>query len=127
MRTIKHFITYRYPGLIVGESSTEEIGHRVASDVEPPEGAFAFQFFDKIYVSATDDEGNKFERLVEDGANRSKSYYPGGEVFTVEQVKEWEGDWKILISNMEINKMPKVVRTRRGNVQSFDPERQELL
>jgi hypothetical protein len=74
MRTTKHFITYLYPGLIVGESSTEEIEKRPApSDVELPRGAYAFWLFDKIYVGATDDEGNKFERLIEPKANESKT------------------------------------------------------
>lgn len=128
MRTTKHFITYMYPGLIMGESENKAIDSRPAlADVELPRGAFAFRFFDKVYVGATDDEGNKFERLVEGCANESKTFYPGGETFTLEQVKKWEGDFKILISNMEGNDYPVVVKTRCGNIQPFDSEKQELL
>jgi len=131
MRTTKHFIEFFYPGIIFSESSVSEIGHMDPREIgKMPRGAFAFRFFDNEYVWATDDDGDRFERMVDDNVNRSKMFYPGGVVLDREGVKALEMNEEsrsITLSNMEINGYKYVVQTCRGNIQSYDPEKQETL
>ena len=131
MRTVKHFIEIFYPGLIFSESSRKEIGHRDPREIgKMPRGAFAFRFGDNEYVGAVDDEGNHFNREVGGDINFSKMFYPGGKILDragVEALEMDECTKRITLGNMDGNGYKQVVQTCRGNLQSYDPEKQQIL
>jgi len=107
---LKHYVEFLYPGLLVSETSVEEIAERDTKKVEMSDSCFGFRFFDRT-VSVIDGE-----TLTGDRKNVSGWYYQG-EKMTLEQVKASFGNdrnYRILISNMENNGYDAVVKTKFG-------------
>lgn len=120
-------IEFIYPGSLFSEESSAVIDHRDPARVKIEDGAFAFRFYDLKTLAGTLEDGSpisKSERI-----NISKTYYPGGEVFTADDVARLEPkeDYRILLSNMRGNGYGLVVRTRRGNFQPFDEKNDSLV
>ncbi len=113
MTHAKQYVTFLYPGIFLSEEETRAVETRDVGGLAVPEGAFAFQFFERLEI---DVDG---ERLVGKPRNRSGRYYPEGRVMTVADVLLDERDNRILISNMEGNGWDRVVKTRCGNYQPF--------
>lgn len=110
---LKHYVQFSYPGAFFSEHSTEEIAERNAELVKVPEGAFAYQFYDREEVEV---DG---ETLRGECKNYSGFTY-FGKAYTLEEVKSEFPQYTTLISNMECNGWNKVVRTRRGNWQPIE-------
>lgn len=108
---LKHYVEFCFPGSLMSETSTKEVGDRNAP-VEAPQGAFGYRYFSREEVEM---EG---EVLIGKAKDRSPMTY-FGEVFTLDQVKALEPakNYSILVSNMQCNKWDRVVRTVRGNFQ----------
>lgn len=107
---LKHYVEYLYPGIIVSETSVEEISERDVSKVELSDNCFGFRFFDRT-VTVIDGE-----TLTGDRKNISGWHYKG-EKMTLEQVKANYGsdrNYETLIWNMENNDYPAVVKTKFG-------------
>lgn len=51
--------------------------------------------------------------------NEGGKFYPGGVVYSLNDIKAMGQDFHILALNMEGNDWPKVVKTRAGNFQPF--------
>lgn len=109
----KHYVEFLFPGIIVSESSVLEIKDRNAR-IKPPQGAYAYQFFDREEVEMNG------ETLTGSPKNRSGRYFLGGTVKTRKQVaREMPGS--ILESNMLCNKMDRVVMTSAGQAMEIHP------
>lgn len=102
----KHYVEYLFPGIIVSETSAEEIKSRNVK-LKPPKGAYAYQFFDREEVEK---DG---ETLIGKAKNRSGTFYLGGKVKTREDI-EREMPGSILASNMRCNKIERIVMTKAG-------------
>lgn len=106
----QNFVTFYSPGTFVAEQTTKPIDSwnvdlavSMSSEIKERHGAlpYGFQF-------STRERGEN--DLDSHEAERSPFYYLGGEVFTVEQLKEiGNPDDHILISNMECNGWNKVI------------------
>lgn len=103
---LKHYVTFLVPSLFFAEQLPREISDREAPVNDIPNGAFAYYFFD------LDESANKPK-------NVSSRTYLGGQVYSLEQVKEQFPEYKTLILNMENNKLPRVILTPTGNWYPF--------
>lgn len=104
-------IKFWYPGILFSEDSSKESDHnRNHLAVEVPEGAYAFQFYDKVIKKGVLEDGEEIEKVTAE--NHSPTYYPDGEILDYDQVvlrEEVDGkDYKILLSNMKCNDMEHV-------------------
>lgn len=115
MVTIQTFVTYLLPGAFVAEETSRPVESRSVEEAvrEAPEHAYAFTFWERL---ETEHAG---EKLIGRPRDRSKRYYLGGEVMTVEDVRGLDGDFRTLIANMESNRWYQVIRCRTGNFQPF--------
>lgn len=107
----KHFVTFYYPGALVGESCVREIDHPFLKDTldrDESKGAYGFSFHSVNYVYI-DGEEYKSEKVDQTG-----TFFIDGELITLEQIKENFWGEYTLIANMEGNCWEKVVRTNTG-------------
>ena len=103
---LKHYIEFLTPGIILSESSSEEVDHRDPALVKLPENSFGFRFYDR------EEKEVEGELLV----GEPKNFTPWsiqGEVFTLASIKERFPDERILISNVERN-YGRVCKTKFG-------------
>ena len=108
----KTYVEFLYPGIIVSESSSKEVQSRDISTIEIPGGAFALKFYDIEYNEVKIDG-----KVLKDEPKRCREtgwQYLGGEVLTLADVEKKMPSERILISNMEWNKIKKVVKTKFG-------------
>ena len=114
---VQTYVEHLYPGVLASEISTSPVATRdiAKTALALPEGAYGFRFFDRTEATVDGEE------LLGKPKNFSPTYYPGGKIYTLEQVER--GDLKtprcgndILIGNMRRNNFPRVVETRTGNV-----------
>jgi len=113
------YVSYFYPGSFFEESDSRTIQDRdinIALDIMDKR-AVAFQFFDKVTQSATREDGKTFE--VVEKVNKSPKYYPGGAVYTLEQIEKLYGKDSILYRNTKNNCPDGVIKTRAGNFHEF--------
>jgi hypothetical protein len=115
------FVEYSLPGAFFSEYVVREVTGRNDKQViaEAPKGAFAFQFFDRVFTTSTQD-GDEVA-LSSGRINVGPTSYIGGEVMDAEAVAALPGDHRTLLSNMRGNDWPFVIRCRTGNFQPFDP------
>lgn len=102
----KHFVEYVYAGLFVSEIGTEEIQSR-DQVITLPKGAYAYRIFDREEV----------EQGGETLKGAPKNYGPRhikGEVYDLDRVKREVPDSRILVSNMECNGLPNVIKCLQG-------------
>lgn len=113
----QQYVEYFYPGLMFAESSSQKVETRdpaaIASKL--PEGAYCFRFMERTEGEIDGEAVNgKFK-------NHSGNYFPAGSVkMSLAEVKREMPNEEILISNMEGNKIPHVVKTVRGNIVAFN-------
>lgn len=98
---MQSMVRFFYPGPV---GSDAEIDIFDPTKVTMPDGAFAFEFFDRT-------ESNDVFKGVR--------YYPGGKVLTLEDVKREFPDNEILIHNMEVNGYDPIVQTKENTFQMF--------
>lgn len=114
------YVEFLYPGLLMSESSSQEVASRDLLKLEVPENAFGFRFFDVLSMTV-EVEGEEVE-LTSKTLNKSATHYYGGTVYTAAQIKRQFPDEKILISNIEGNRYKKVIKCRTGNWQPFQKD-----
>jgi hypothetical protein len=90
--------------------------------------AYAFTFFDSVTVTVEDVPGVTGP-VITGGTrvNKSKLHYLSGRVMTKAEVQAEIPDSDILVSNMEGNGWPTVIKCRTGNMQPFDPAEHVLV
>lgn len=108
----KHFVEFMFPGIIVSESTSEEIASREAK-VKLPKGSFGYRFFDEEQVELGG------EILRGERKNPSGIFYVGGKIKTLEDISK-EQPGSILEANMRNNKYDRVVMTNRGQAMPME-------
>lgn len=103
---IKTYVEFFHSGVICSDSSFMEVDDRYPSSLILPKNTFGFRFFDIeeiTYSNGSIYKGNKH--------NYSSNYYYG-QKYSLEEVKRYFPDKKILIDNMELNNFKAVVKTK---------------
>jgi len=119
----KTYVELLYHSVLFSETEVVEVGSRDPVAVaEKHKNAFGFHFFDQARTEVELD-GNA-QTVFGERRTVSPWYYPGGKVYTLEDVKSMkpEKEYEILISNMEGNGYPKVVKTRHGGFVPFQKD-----
>lgn len=121
LRTIKHMVTFWLPGSFFSEDTAAEIPERTiaAAVAVAPDAAYAFQFFDSPVVDFEFD-AERFAVLPVP-QNKSGTYYLGGQVYTLDEVKGMLPAENTLIGNMEGNGWPVVIKSPNGRWFPFEP------
>ena len=107
---LKHYVEFCFAGTFFIERQIKEVDERNPNLITVPSDAFAYRFYD---CTETVING---ETLIGEKKNFSPFTY-FGKLYTLNEVKSEFPENKNLISNMEYNKIDKVVRTRKGNWQ----------
>lgn len=115
--TTEQYVRYFFAGVIVAEESDRPIASRepVTAGKLAPEGAFAFEFYDKVTATVYVDGENL--PMSSKHRNTSGRFYIDGERLTEEDVERLGGGYRVLLENMRSNRWPAVVRTRAGSYQ----------
>jgi hypothetical protein len=113
----KTYVELIYHSILFSESSTEEVTSRDPQAIledKKTKNAFGFRFFDQSRTEVELDGATT--KVFGEKRNVSPWYYPGGQIFTLEDVKQLKPkkDYEILISNMEGNGYTHVCKTRHG-------------
>lgn len=106
----KHFVIFFSPGTFVSESTEKEIDEwdvdkaiKISKNIKERYGAIPYGFY---FVT----KGRNKDELDSKVITKSNMYYLNGEIFTLAQIKKRNDPKdKILISNMEVNKINKVI------------------
>jgi hypothetical protein len=106
---LQEYIEFYFPGSFVSETDVKPIASR-SLPVVLPLGAYAYRFFSRQEVELN---GEILRGKAHDYS--PMTYF--GKALTLSEVKALDGDYRILISNMECNRWDRVVRTVRGNFQ----------
>jgi len=113
----KTYVELIFHSIIFSETSVEEVSSRDPQAVlenKKTKNAFGFRFFDQSRKDVELD--GKTSTVHGEKRNVSPWYYPGGQIFTLADVKKLtpKKDYEILISNMEGNGYSHVCKTRHG-------------
>lgn len=116
---MKTYCEILYPGSFYAEEDIIFVSKREPEKIsEKYSSAFAFQFFDQVKKTA---EVDGVKRTISgDRKNISPKYFPGGSIFTKDQIEAMGTDFRILRANMDNDGWGVMVKTRRGNFQPFD-------
>jgi hypothetical protein len=107
--SIQQYIEFYFPGAFVSETEVHPVASRNAPVVMPL-GAYAYRFFAR-------QEAEMNGEILRGKAHDHSPMTYFGKALTLDEVKALDGDYRILISNMECNRWNRVVRTVRGNFQ----------
>ena len=113
----KTYVELIFHSIIFSETSVEEVSSRDPQAIlenKKTKNAFGFRFFDQSRKDVELD--GKTSTVHGEKRNVSPWYYPGGQIFTLADVKKLtpKKDYEILISNMEGNGYSHVCKTRHG-------------
>ncbi len=117
-------VTYYLPGTFFAEDTTRRIGdgpdivQRAAAGA--PAGAFCFVLSTVLAADPVPDGEGGTLRVQPKTVETTGRYYLGGDILDRDGVAALDGDHRILLSNMDGNGWPRVVRTRFGNFQPFE-------
>ena len=114
----KHYVVFFFPGVLMSEKEEKEVTHRNPRRVKVPKECFAFYFYDR---TAAKQDG---ELLLGEKKNLSPTYYPGGTILSIKDIEKMNGhgEFRALLSDMHVNKWGRVIRSRLGNFQTYDPK-----
>lgn len=117
----KTFVEYLDGRRMFLETETREMETRNTNEALAmmPDYCYGFRFFDLTWKVAKTDEGEEFE-VDRKRVNASATYYPGGDLFTLDRVRKELPEASILISNMENNDWDYVVEDRHGGMHAWD-------
>ena len=109
-----------YAGVFMSESSEEKVKERDHTLIDAPKDCFGYRFFSREEVESNG------ETLRGANQNYSGTYY-FGTVMTKEQVEKHVDKPNTLLSNMRSNNWDRVVKTRLGNFQPFNRDKDVIL
>ena len=110
----QHFVTFMSPGMLEAQRTTKKVeawdtlkAVEIAEDMQAAHGAspYGFRFTTRARTA---------EDLDSTVIAQSSTYYMGGLVETLDQVKTHPEERRILIANMECNHWERVVTTQKG-------------
>lgn len=104
----RHYVEFLYPGAFVSESSVREIKEGERDNIEIPDGAFGYRFFERMETKS--DNG---ETLKGNKRNVTGWHYKGQKLSLVD-IENMYPEKDILISNMRNNNWMYVVKTKFG-------------
>lgn len=112
---VKFYVECLFPGSFFAEEDSMTLEEFNANG--PLAGCFAYQFYSVTTkaVDVNDEHFSKSKRIDIGG-----KVYPGGKLYTADQIRAEFPGHDILIDNMRANNWPTVVLTRRGNWQPFN-------
>jgi hypothetical protein len=119
----KTYVELLYHSILFSENEVVEVDSRDSEAIANKyKNAFGFHFFDQARTDVELD--GKTQPVFGERRTVSPWYYPGGKVYTLNDVKSLKPkkDYEILISNMEGNGYSKVVKTRHGGFVPFQEE-----
>lgn len=108
----KSYVEFLFPGSFLSESSIKEVDN-IGADVQIPDGAFAYLYFQRDYV-VDEAEGKTYDGDVHDRTGR---IYIDGEVYDETRLAAEHGKDSTLYHNVIGNGYTHAVKTRRGNWQ----------
>ena len=108
----KTYIEFLYPGSPYCNTSTHGVKTRDVPNVNVPENAFGFKFFDTL--STVIDVGNRNMQFTSERISVSPMYYYGGKVYTVEELKREIPNEHTIIRNIEGEGCKKAIKCRAG-------------
>lgn len=118
----KYWVEFSSPGCFFFETEEKDITDPNPRKIKWPDNAFAFQIYER-------------EDVI-DGKTRYKGtpkkvgptyYHPDSKVETLEEVKRNPKASEILISNMTHNQWDRIIWTRWGQAQPYDPKNTKIL
>ena len=115
------YVEFLYPGTLFPESTIKEVNTTDPRQLEIPERVFALQFFTR----KEDRQSCKDEILKGKRVNLPGRVYIKGKLYSVDDIKQLiENGERLdtLLSNMESNKWPQIIRTHLGNWQPFEED-----
>lgn len=122
---IKTFVRFYYPGALFAEDETVCVDSFNPETLELPDGAYAFQSY-KIETMTTVVDGVEFKKS-NPPFNVSKMYYPNGSMLSLDEIGTQFGKDSIIYKNVSGNGYLYAVKTRCGNYQFFNPEKDAIL
>lgn len=109
----KHYVAFYSAGGFYADINIKKITSR-KSKFKIPDSCYGYRLFSINSI------GRGKSVMDSDWLNVSGMHFIGGEIYTLYRVKKHSPNLKQLISNMEINRIKKVVKTRKGNWVVFD-------
>lgn len=110
----KHYIRWMFPGLVVTDTSDQEVKSATALP-KAPENSFGFRRGKREAVKV------KGKWLTGEWRYVGPIYYLGGKVKTIEDVLREQPD-SILLSNMKVNRIQAVVITKFGQAMPLEKD-----
>ena len=121
MEKLTTFVELLYPGSFYPEEEESFVTERNPEEIAAKyPRCFSFQFYDQVVKDVKVDGEKRTVRGPK--RNVSPKYFPGASLFTAAELKKLNGDYSILISNMECNGWQHVVKCRTGNFQPFEKD-----
>lgn len=126
MARVIDYVEYLTPGSFFPEPYVREVESRDvdAAVAAAPPNAYGMAFFSVIETEVEAD--GKVEVLRSNRIHLSERFYLGGQVYTLAEVRALDLPGA-LVSNMECNGWPTVIKCRPGNWQPFEPEKGDTL
>lgn len=109
----KTYIEFLYPLTFHDRCLTRKVKTRDLSRVKTPKDAIGFRFFDIFSTVVVDVDGMVVE-LTSERINVSPTYYRGGKLYTVAELKRDFPNRHMLIMNIEDNGYKRVIRYRNN-------------
>ena len=116
-RETKTYVQYYYTGALLAETECSCVESFNPETIFVPNGAYAFQSW-KIVISTVTVEGETFTQTSEP-IEKTAMYYPGGKVWSLDDLASEFGEASILYNNVKGNGYRYAVETRCGNFQFF--------
>jgi len=126
---VKLYARYFMPGMLMSEETTHEVESLADALAKAPSSAFCFETF-RLPEVDFDYDRTRFKVTPLPQNKSDGKYYLGGAVYGVEEIRAGIHDLDptgSLLSNMESNGWPQVIKCRTGNWQPFFIEKDVLL
>lgn len=118
---IKTYVKFYYPGAFFAETEIVEIETFNPLSIIIPDGAYAFQSY-KVKTLSVYIDGVLFTKR-QPPFEKTKMHYPGGQVLTLQDIESEFGADSILYKNIKYNGYQYALKTRCGNYQFYDPDK----
>jgi len=124
-REVVQYVEILYPGALLAEDETKVVQDFDPQKFEIPENAYAFKGYKRKKFSTTV-EGEAFCKYGP-SFDETGYFYPGGILYTLEDIAtEWGTD-SILYQNIKGNGYSFAVKHRAGGFMWFNPDKDMIL
>lgn len=116
--TLKSYVQFLSPESNEDDVSIEEVKSRNPREITVPKDSFGFRFFDLL--TAVVNYGGKSIPMVSEELNESPTYYYGGKIYTLAQIKRQFPMATMLIHSVENSPNKKAIKCRTGGWYLFE-------